>query len=376
VKILIAPDKFKGSLTALQVCEAVQQALLKLNPELTIQSIPLADGGEGTAELLTNHTKGKWVICEVHDPLFRKINAGYGISGDGSVAFIEMASASGLQLLKSEDRNPLKTSTFGTGELIADAINRGVKKIMLAIGGSATNDAGIGMAAALGFAFCDKHGDELQPIGESLEHIFSIDATNRLPKLQHIEFTVLCDVDNPLYGSNGAVFVFARQKGANEQDVIALDKGLQHFARIVRTQLNISTEFAGAGAAGGMGAGAKVFLNATQQRGIDYIIEALQVKPAIQNADLVITGEGKMDLQTLSGKVVAGVTSIATGLNKPVLAIVGRNELSEVQFKQAGINEVISLVDENTSDETAMKQTEHLIERRIVEQFDFTSYKI
>ncbi len=367
MKILIAPDKFKGSLDARQVCEAIRQALVKSDATLCIQTLPMADGGEGTAQLLTEHTRGKWITCEVRDPFFRKTQAGYGISGDGQTAFIEMAAASGLQVLTPWETNPMKTSTVGTGDLIADALKHQVKKIVLAIGGSATNDAGLGMATALGYKFYDNQNQELTPIGENLIYLHRVHASQVNPQLRLTEIVVLCDVSNPLHGDNGAAFVFAPQKGASEQDVIQLDKGLQHFANIVHTQLNISTDFAGAGAAGGLGAGAKVFLNATLKRGIDYVMEALQVETAIHNADLIITGEGKMDAQTLSGKVVAGMAASAVRYKKPVFAIVGKNELSEAQWKQVGISQVISLVDENTSVEMAMKQPEHWIEKRIME---------
>ncbi|MEQ1588006.1 MAG: glycerate kinase, partial [Cyclobacteriaceae bacterium] len=237
--ILIAPDKFKGSLSAKGVCEAVRTGLLKLDPSLSIITVPLADGGEGTSELLTINSRGSVINCSVSDPLFRKVNASYGISGDGTTAFIEMASASGLHLLTKEERNPLNTTTYGTGELIKDAIERGVNKIILAIGGSATNDAGIGMAAALGMKFIDKNGNELQPIGSNLIHIHSIVDAHFLPKKNKIQFVVLCDVDNELYGPSGAAFVYGPQKGADAQTVQLLDQGLKHFASVVEKELDL-----------------------------------------------------------------------------------------------------------------------------------------
>lgn len=371
MKILIAPDKFKGSLSAFEVCEAISSALKIADSELLVQSIPMADGGEGTARLLTDHTNGNWVPCAIHDPLFNKREAGYGISGDGATAFIEMAAASGLQLLTPFEPNPLKTSTLGTGELITDALNRGVKKIVLAIGGSATNDAGIGMAVALGYKFYDNQNKILHPVGENLERIHYIDSSAVNTRLADTQVLVLCDVTNPLFGPMGAAYVFAPQKGATEQDVIRLDKGLQNFAQVVLEQLNISTDFAGAGAAGGLGAGAKVFLNARLTRGIDYVIEKLKIETAIREADIVITGEGKLDEQTLSGKVIAGITSIAARLNKPVIVITGKNELSESTWKQVGITHVISLVNETTSVEMAMSQTKALIQQQIIENLDY-----
>jgi glycerate kinase len=366
VTILIAPDKFKGSLSAKGVCEAVGSGLLKLDPSLSIISVPLADGGEGTSELLTINSKGSVINCSVSDPLFRKVNASYGISGDGTTAFIEMANASGLHLLTKEERNPLNTTTYGTGELIADATTRGVNKIILAIGGSATNDAGIGMAAALGMKFMDKNGDELQPIGSNLIHIYSIDDTHFLIKQKKLEVVVLCDVDNELYGPHGAAFVYGPQKGANNRGVQLLDQGLKHFADIVKQKLYFDLQFPGAGAAGGLGAGAKVFLNATFTRGIDFILKAMNLEDQIKLADLVITGEGKMDEQTLSGKVVLGVAKLAHNYHKPVLAIVGKNELSDEKIRLMGLKKVIQLVGEETSLSEAMRNTAKLITERVM----------
>lgn len=364
--ILIAPDKFKGSLSAKGVCEAVRSGLLRLDPSLSIISIPLADGGEGTSELLTINSKGSVVNCSVSDPLFRKVNASYGISGDGTTAFIEMANASGLHLLTKEERNPLNTTTYGTGELIADSIASGVNKIVLAIGGSATNDAGIGMAAALGIKFMDKNGDELQPIGSNLIHIHSIDDTHFLINRKKLEVVVLCDVDNELYGRDGAAFVYGPQKGADDQAVQLLDQGLKHFAAIVEQELNLNVHFPGAGSAGGLGAGAKVFLNASFTRGIDFILKALNLEDQVKLADLVITGEGKMDEQTLSGKVVMGVAKLAQNYHKPVLAIVGKNELSDEKIRLMDLKKVIQLVDEETSSSEAMRNTAKLITGRVL----------
>jgi len=374
VTILIAPDKFKGSLSAKGVCEAMRTGLLKLDPSLSIITVPLADGGEGTSELLTINSKGSVINCPVSDPLFRKVNAAYGISGDGTTAFIEMASASGLHLLTKEERNPLNTTTYGTGELIADAIARGVTKIILAIGGSATNDAGIGMAAALGMKFMDKNADELQPIGSNLIYIHSIDDTHFQIMQKKLEVVVLCDVDNELYGTNGAAFVYGPQKGADSAAVQLMDHGLKHFASIVEKELNVDIHFPGAGAAGGLGAGAKVFLNAAFIRGIDFILKALKVEDQIKLADLVITGEGKMDDQTLSGKVVMGVAELARKYHKPVLAIVGKNELSEKQIASIGLQKIIPLVDEKTNQSEAMKNASKIITERVVTSIKLEYY--
>ncbi|MDZ7646239.1 MAG: glycerate kinase [Cytophagales bacterium] len=365
MNILVAPDKFKGSLTAKEVCTAVELGLRKIDSSLSIKLIPMADGGEGTCELLTDHSKGSMISAKVSDPLFRKITASYGISGDGSTAFIEMASASGLALLCSEERNPLKTSTYGTGELIADAIERGVNKIILTIGGSATNDAGLGMAAALGIKFLNQKNEILAPIGENLIHITKIVSDNSIVKKKNIAFTVLCDVDNELYGKNGAAYVYAPQKGADEEVVELLDRGLRNFEQVARRQCNQEVNFKGAGAAGGLGAGARLFLNAEFNSGINFVLQTLHIEEQIKWADLVITGEGKMDSQTLSGKVVMGVTQLATKHGKPTIAIVGKNELGQEDIKTLGLREVIALVNEETTQTEAMTNTSQLIAERI-----------
>jgi glycerate 2-kinase len=363
----VAPDKFKGSLSAAEVCNAIARGLQRINPSITIISMPMADGGEGTYELLTTHSNGTIVTCRVSDPLFRKINASYGISGDGSTAFIEMASASGLQLLKQEERNPLKTTTYGTGELFADAIKLGVKKIVLAIGGSATNDAGIGMAAALGIKFLDTHGKSLDPIGENLIHIHSIIDDNFLLNQKSIEVIVLCDVDNELFGAQGAAYVYGAQKGADDHAIQLLDSGLRNFASVVEGQLNLNPDFPGAGAAGGLGAGAKVFLKATFSRGIEYMLKVMRLEDEIMRADLVITGEGKMDAQTLSGKVVMGVTHHANKHHKPVIALAGMNELSDENIQELGLQKVIALVNEETPASEAMANASGLISNLVYE---------
>lgn len=368
MKVLIAPDKFKGSLSAAEVCLAIERGLQRINPSISIISMPMADGGEGTYELLTTHSKGSIVTCRVSDPLFRKIKASYGVSGDGSTAFIEMASASGLQLLTTEERNPLKTTTYGTGELIADAIKRGVKKIVLAIGGSATNDAGIGMAAALGMEFLNKHRKKLEPIGENLIHLHSMSDDNFLLKQKSIEVIVLCDVDNELFGSQGAAYIYGAQKGAGDQAIQLLDSGLRNFASVVKAQMKVSPDFPGAGAAGGLGAGAKVFLNATFFRGVDYLLNVIRLKDEIMQADLVITGEGKMDTQTLSGKVVMGIAQLANKHHKPVIALAGMNELSTEHIQELGLQKVIALVNDKTPASKAMANASELISNRVYEQ--------
>jgi len=368
VKILICPDKFKGSLTAREVCDAVGAGLARLPPRFVIQSVPLADGGEGTCELLTSWHGGNQISLQVTGPLFSPVTARYGVSSDGATAFIEMAEASGLSILRPEERNPLITTSVGTGELIADALKRGVRNIVLGIGGSATNDAGIGMASALGFEFYGAGGELLTPTGENLIHIRHIGSDHVHPKLGTARITALCDVTNPLYGPDGAAYVYGPQKGADKVAVELLDAGLRNFRRVAHKHQRISVDFPGAGAAGGLGAGARVFLNAVIRKGIDHVIESTGLDEKIRLADVVITGEGRLDWQTFSGKVVSEVLKLAEMRSKPVIAICGSCELTEEETLARGIARVISLVDDDTSSESAIQNAATHIARKVAEE--------
>lgn len=365
MKVLICPDKFKGSLDARGVCRAIEEGVLRVYPDAEIKSSPMADGGEGTCSLLTDIHEGSVVEARVSGPLFTPVTAHYGISGDGEMAFIEMAEASGLTLLRPRDRNPMLTTSFGTGELIADAINRKVKKIILGIGGSATNDAGIGMAAALGFSFYDASGEILKPVGENLIHLHHINRDHVHPELKNISVVALCDVTNALYGPDGAALVYGPQKGGNPSELQLLDAGLRNFRRVVHKQFKVSVDFPGAGAAGGLGAGARVFLSATIQRGITFMIDSASLSEQVADADVVITGEGKIDGQTFSGKVVSAVLSLASAAGKPVIAVCGKTEIPATDILSRGVARLVSLVDGNTSEESAMKNTARLLTERI-----------
>ncbi len=365
--ILLAPDKFKGSLSAEQVCAALREGLLKRYPHASIVSVPLADGGEGTSELLTLYFHGTKVAASVSNPLFEKITATYGYAAREQVAFIEMAQASGLELLPREKQNPLYTTTYGTGELINDALERGAKKILLGIGGSATNDAGIGMAEALGFQFFDQHHQKIKPTGENLIHLHTIDASHIHPRIQETEFIALCDIANPLYGSHGAAAVYAPQKGADKNAVALLEEGLKNYERVVQKELGRAAGFPGAGAGGGMASGAHVFLNARIEKGMSYVMHALELEEKIKQADLVITGEGKIDRQTLSGKVVSAVASLASAHHKKVIVVCGQCELRQEELYKMGIHELLSLTDPFTSQEEAVKNAYELIKQRINE---------
>lgn len=338
MNFLIAPDKFRGSLEADEVCRAIEEGVRLADPLAQVKCIPLADGGEGTARALTQSSGGSFVTVEVNDPLGRVISASYGLSSDHKTAFIEMAMASGVGLLAKEERDPLKTSTFGTGQLISDALRRGVNTVILGIGGSATNDVAIGMAAALGYRFLDKEGREVTPRGDGLAKIQDIDCTAVHPRVHEVQFIVACDVTNPLYGERGASFVFAQQKGASPAGVELLDDGMKQFtATATRIFGRDVSQEPGAGAAGGVGAGAMWFLNASLKEGAQIVIDYTQLEAFVREADMVITGEGKLDHQTLDGKLVLGLSELCKKYEVPIAALCGTLEISPAECRQAGL---------------------------------------
>ncbi len=347
----------------MEVCDIITTSLREKDAHLQIVSVPLADGGEGTCALLTKLAGGRMVSMKVMDPLLRRIRSGYGISADGKVAYIEMALASGLQLLKEEERNCSITTSYGTGQLIKHAITHGVKEIVLGIGGSATNDAGTGMAQALGYRFKSKSGTMLEAIGKNLVEIAEIDNQDVDPVLMKTKFTVLSDVENPLYGNDGAAFVFAKQKGATASEIKRLDHGLKNFAHLAKS-MNCNVEFPGAGAAGGLGAGAKLFLNAQIKSGIDFMIGFTQLEEKISVADLIITGEGKIDAQTLSGKVVKGVADLAHQYGKKLVLVCGVCALNEKQLSQLNTSQLITISDENTSVTESIRNAKSILKEK------------
>jgi glycerate kinase len=337
-KIIVASDSFKGSLSSMEVADCVEKGVRKVFADCDVVKIPVADGGEGTMETLVAAMKGRFLSCTVHDPLMRQVQAQYGISGDGQTAIIEMATASGLTLIPDAAKNPLITTTFGTGELIKDALLHGCQHVLIGIGGSATNDAGVGMLQALGYHFLDMDGKEIGYGGQFLNMIADIDSSNAIPQLHNVDFTAACDVNNPFSGANGAAFVYARQKGATDEMIRQLDKGMKHFASVIKmlTGLDVET-IPGAGAAGGLGGGLIVFLKAELKPGIQMILDALHFDSLIQDADLIITGEGKLDSQTRMGKTPVGVLIAGKKHNIPVVAIGGAIEdiadLNSLGFK-------------------------------------------
>jgi len=366
MNILIAADSFKDALDATGVCQAIERGILTAMPDASIRCFPLADGGEGAAQILTFHSGGRQIQCQVKDPLFRTVPATYGLSGNGKTAFIEMAQASGLQLLKPEERNPLDTTTFGTGELIADALRRGVHRIVLGIGGSATNDGGMGMATALGWRFLDATGHPLAPVGRNLGRVHRIAGKAEIKA----RIEVICDVDNPLYGPIGAAQVYAPQKGANAAAVAELDAGLTHFAELLKVYSGKAVaHLPGAGAAGGLGAGAMVFLNAQMRPGIEAVMEYTGFESALTGIDLVVTGEGKIDRQTLHGKLISGVCRRAKAHGIPVIAFCGALVASASEIREIGLLAAFPISNKPQSLPEALAQTARNLELAAVEVF-------
>jgi glycerate kinase len=363
MKILIAPDKFKGSLSAFEVADNIEKGILKVFPKAIVVKVPMADGGEGTVESLVDATGGKIIKTNVKDPLFRDIESFYGILGDGKTAVIEMAAASGLYLLKDYERNPMITTTYGTGQLIKDALDRGCRRFIIAIGGSATNDGGAGMATALGVKFYDKDGIEIGLGGGELSKIYSIDTSNIDDRLKECEFIVACDVANPLIGENGASRVYGPQKGATKEMVEVLDKNLEHYGKLLEKYFNKKIiDVPGSGAAGGLGAGLMAFLNAQLKNGIEIIIETLKLEEKIKEADIVISGEGKIDFQTAFGKTISGIAKLCKKHNKPLIVIAGTVEDIENLY-EIGVSSIFSIVEKPMSLEDAIKNAPTLLEK-------------
>lgn len=366
MKILISPDKFKGSLSAQEVCEAVDRGVKRFDKSIETIYHPLADGGEGTLENLQSSLDLESVEVEVNDPLFRPINAEYKISGNN--AYIEMAAASGLPLLTDDERNCLYTTTYGTGELMLDAINKGVKNIYLFVGGSATNDAGIGMAAMLGFQFYDSDNNELSPIGQELINISKIDPSNLNFDPNQINVVVVCDVKNPLYGPEGAAYIYGPQKGVNKEEVKFLDDGLRNFSKAVKSNLGIDVSILeGGGAAGGISAGAYAFLNAKIKPGIQTIFEITGYEKKLESVDLIITGEGKLDNQTIHGKVIHGVDQISTKLNIPYAIICGIAEDLEMLERELSATQILQIKTADVTLDSAINEAAKHVEDRAYE---------
>ena len=364
MKVLVAPDSFKDCLSARKVGEAIRTGIVNAPGKWDIRIIPLADGGEGTAEALIDATGGKFLYAEVLDPLMRPVRAKYGILGDGNTAVIEMAAASGIELLTPAERSPWITSSFGTGQLLLDALNKGCNRIIIGLGGSATNDAGVGMAQALGTRFLDNKGGSVGKGGGELSGIRRIETGGLDLRVNNCEIIVACDVKNPLTGPNGASIIYGPQKGADEVMVKKLDKNLKQFAKLVKNQLDREIDnIPGAGAAGGLGAGFLAFTRAVLRPGFEIISKETRLDKHIQWADLIITGEGKIDYQTQFGKTPAGVAKIAKKYNKPVIALAGTLGEGYQELFAFGFDAIFSIIDKPMSLNEAIKDTPQLLER-------------
>jgi glycerate kinase len=363
MNILIAPDSFKDCLTSKKVGQNIEKGIRRIMPGANIKILPMADGGEGTVEALVDATDGTIIKVDVHDPLMRKIKSFFGILGDKKTAVIEMASASGIELLKENERNPWITTSYGTGELIRHALDKGCEKFVIGIGGSATNDAGVGMAQALGGKFLDSQGKQIGYGGGMLNKISEIDLSSLDNRIKKSQILVACDVDNPLYGPEGAAFVYSPQKGADKQMVKKLDENLRYFANKIKEVLDIDIQnIKGSGAAGGLGAGLMVFLNAKLKPGFEIIKDILELEKEIEKADIIITGEGRIDFQTQFGKTPYGIAQAAFKYNKPVIAIAGALGERFEELYSKGFGYIVPVVDKPMDIKYALKNAGELIQ--------------
>ncbi|ABL00513.1 glycerate kinase [Pelobacter propionicus] len=363
MRIIIAPDSYKGSLSAVEVAEAMARGIVSVFPDAEIVSLPVADGGEGTVEALVAATSGRFVCQEVSGPLGEPVMARWGILGDGATAVIEMAAASGLPLVAPERRNPLRASTCGTGELIRAALDAGLRRLIVGIGGSATNDGGAGMARALGVRFLDADGTELPEGGAALARLARVDLDGLDPRLVETSLQVACDVTNPLCGENGASVIYGPQKGATPEMVRELDRALEHYSQVVEQAIarNVSDQ-AGSGAAGGLGAGLRYFTNASLLPGVKIVLDAVGFAEALKTADLVITGEGCSDAQTAHGKAPLGVARLARNGGVPVICLSGGLGAGAEQLLEHGIDALLGIVSCPMPLEDCMARAAELVE--------------
>jgi len=365
MKIIIAPDSFKGSLSSIEVADIIEREIKKILPEARIKKFPLADGGEGTVKALVNATQGRIISCYAKDPLGRKIKSFFGILGNKKTAVIEMASASGLPLLSLKERDPLLTTTYGTGELIKGALNQGCRKIIIGIGGSATVDGGAGMAQALGARLLDKNGENLPFGGGNLGKLAKIDLSLFDKRIKKTKIIIASDVTNPLCGKNGAAKVYGPQKGATPAMVETLEKNLFHYARIIKNDLGKEVlNLPGAGAAGGLGAGLCAFLDAKMEKGVELILKAIKFEKHLKNTDFVITGEGKIDAQVKYGKTILGVAKLARKHKIPVIALCGTLTDEAYELHRYGISVLESIISSPMSLEEVMRGNKELLKKK------------
>lgn len=372
MKVLIAPDSFKGSIDALSAAQAIERGILTVDPETKTVLLPMADGGEGTMINLVQATKGTVIEVNSIDPLSRPIQSSYGIIGDGKTAIIELATSSGIDLLKREELNPLHTTTYGTGLLIKDAIEKGIKHFIVCLGGSATNDAGIGLLQALGYQFLDENGVEIPLGAKHIHNIETIDQSDVMPQIHDVKFEIACDVTNPFVGKQGASYIFGPQKGATPEIAERLDQSFIHFADVIQTFKGKKiSNIEGAGAAGGTAGGMLAFLNAELKRGIELVVGFVNFKDIIKEneIDLIITGEGKIDGQTSGGKVISGIAQIAKSYDIPVIAIGGTVEMPLLALHEQGLTAAFSIANGPITLEDAMNNGDKLIEQQTEQIF-------
>ena len=357
MNILIACDKFKNSLSASEVCDALANGIKQSHPTAKIIKCPMADGGDGTIQLLQDTLDLKRVDIKSVDPLGRAIDTHYSIAPD--IAYIELAEASGIARLQHDELDPLNAHAFGTGQIIQHAISHGIRKIVLGIGGSASTECGLSIAYSMGWSFLDDQGQSIIPTGGNLMDIIAIEPPTEKPE---IELTVLCDVDNPLYGTNGAAYIYGPQKGASKSQVALLDSGLRHIASLIKTTTGVDiSSLRGGGAAGGVAAGLYGLMDAQVVSGFDYLSSLLHLDHQIIRADLIITGEGRLDEQSLSGKVVGSIAELCLQYNKPLYAVVGENRLSSEQLESLGINKVYPIIELAVDLEDSMRNVEEYL---------------
>lgn len=365
MRIVIAPDSFKESMTAEQAANAMERGIRNVCPNCTVVKIPLADGGEGTAEILSNHLGAEIIEAEVTGPLGEKITAKYGLL-NGKTAMMDVASVIGLQHVPNEKRNPLKTSTFGVGELILHAIAKGADEFIIGLGGSSTNDGGIGMLQALGVQLLTEKNEPVSYGGAGLLEVAKVDQSKLDKRLKTATFTIVSDVDNVLLGPQGATYTYGRQKGADDAMLQQLERGMENYVSVVErdAKMNIANN-AGAGAAGGLGAAFIAFLQAEIKRGIDFVIELTELEKEIERSTVVFTGEGKIDNQTLHGKTLSGLAALGKKHNVPVIAIVGANLVTSEEIYQSGITAIFPIVNKPLTLQQAMTQAEKLTEQTV-----------
>lgn len=355
MKVIISPDSFKGTLSALEAAQVIEQAIQQVDTTIETILLPVADGGEGTVDVLVTATMGKKYSVPVIDPLGRMLHASYGLLGDGKTAVIEMAAASGITLLQQQELNPRIATTYGTGQLIKHAMNHGTRKFIIGLGGSATNDAGTGMLRALGLRLLDKEGLEVKPSIDGLHEVVTLDFSNWDKRIKECTFLIASDVNNPLLGDKGATAIFGVQKGMNESEIPFFEEALFNWANVVEKHLDIRIhDELGAGAAGGMGGALIAFLGGQFFQGIEVVLEAMNYAEFLKEADIVITGEGQSDEQTLHGKAPFGVRAYAKKEKVPIVLVAGNITFANRRLLEGYYHEVISIVNENVSAEMAI----------------------